>query len=453
MEKGKMSLETIPIDKIDIGERFRKDYNNINELAADIRLNGLISPVAVIKRGDRYELAAGGRRMKALAVNKCTEIPCRVYNGDENEYDLRCIELAENVHRENLTWQEEAELKLKINEMQIARLGEKTSYNEKGWTKTKTAELLGESSSNVFRDIELAEAMKVIPQLNEAKTKDDAYKMLKKIVKTAIRADNAKVVEAKIAAMPAGAKKLNLINSYVLGDFFVWADTQKEGIADVVEIDPPYGIDLDSIKKSDNSGLLKVTSDYNEVHSAEYEEFVTKTLSQAYRLLKDDGWLILWFAPEPWFSLMYNLAIAQGFKGNRIPAVWTKTVGQTNAPNYYMASAWEPFFYFRKGNPTLYKQGRTNVFEYPGVHPMAKVHPTERPIELMTDVLSVFAAPGSSIVVPFAGSGNTILAASNINCTAVGCDLSKVYRDAFVERVDKGEPGFYASYMQGGGER
>jgi site-specific DNA-methyltransferase (adenine-specific) len=441
--------EVVPVDKIDIGERFRRDYGDVTALALDMKLNGMISPVALFRRGDRFALAAGGRRMQAAKSIGMKDVPARIYDGDETEYDLRVIELAENIHRKNLDWVEEVALKNAIHDMQVAKLGPRTTGKDKsGWSQTDTAAMLGESPASISQDLDLYKAMEILPQLKTAKTKDEARKMVNKIATTLERQEKAATIQRKLSSQPTAVRKLSLVNSYIVGDFFAWADTQPDGIADVVEIDPPYAIDLNVKKKSDHEAdsILKSTNGYNEVDPNNYPEFMLRTLMAAHRLLKKDGWLILWFGPDPWFAPMYQMATQCGFVGNMIPAIWAKEQGQTNAPNYYMGSAWEPFFYMRKGNPELAKKGRTNVFMYRAVPPLAKIHPTERPIEMMEDILSTFTGPGGFIVTPFAGSGNTILAACNLNCTAVGCDLTKEYKDAFMVRVDSCEPGDYNSY-------
>jgi site-specific DNA-methyltransferase (adenine-specific) len=95
----------------------------------------------------------------------------------------------------------------------------------------------------------------------------------------------------------------------------------------------------------------------------------------------------------------------------------------------------------------MVKQGRLNNFQYRGVAPQIKIHPTERPIEMMEDLLSVFCKPGDLVLVPFLGSGNTILACYNLGLSGVGFDLSQNYKDSFTLRVYGGGP--YKSYKVG----
>ena len=66
----------------------------------------------------------------------------------------------------------------------------------------------------------------------------------------------------------------------------------------------------------------------------------------------------------------------------------------------------------------------------------------------MVDIIKTFKAPEGRVLTPFAGSGNTLLAASNLGSIGAGFDLSEEYRNAFVGRVDSGEPGKYASVGQ-----
>jgi len=167
-------------------------------------------------------------------------------------------------------------------------------------------------------------------------------------------------------------------------------------------------------------------------------------LRECYRVMASDSWLVLWFAQEPWFEPLYTLLRDVGFDTRRIPANWYKgDAGQTMAPDRYLANTYEPFFYARKGNAQIVKQGRSNVFNYKPVPAMKKIHPTERPVELIQEVISTFCTEGCRVVVPFLGSGNTLLAAANLGLSAVGTDLSKEYKDAFAVRVFEGEYGKY----------
>jgi DNA modification methylase len=56
---------------------------------------------------------------------------------------------------------------------------------------------------------------------------------------------------------------------------------------------------------------------------------------------------------------------------------------------------------------------------------------------MMEEILSTFVWKGARVMVPFLGSGNTMLAAHNLEMTSFGFELSKSYKDSFLVRVHK----------------
>ena len=115
--------------------------------------------------------------------------------------------------------------------------------------------------------------------------------------------------------------------------------------------------------------------------------------------------------------------------------------GQTRNPEKNLGNATEEFFYMRKGDASINmnKRGRSNVFEFPVVPAQRKVHPTEKPIPMMKEILNTFAYPGNRVLVPFAGSGNTILAALELQMDAIGYDLAKEGKDGYILKLMGGE--------------
>ncbi|MCP4726955.1 MAG: ParB/RepB/Spo0J family partition protein [bacterium] len=70
VEKENRLLE-ISLDKIDANPsqpRKRFDEESLKELAVSIQQSGLIQPVLIRRKGDRYELIAGERRLKAAGI-------------------------------------------------------------------------------------------------------------------------------------------------------------------------------------------------------------------------------------------------------------------------------------------------------------------------------------------------------------------------------------------------
>ena len=206
-----------------------------------------------------------------------------------------------------------------------------------------------------------------------------------------------------------------------------------DGVMHLVEVDPPYGIKLQDAKRREGESIYSGES-YNEVDADEYEVFLFEVLKECYRVMVDHSWLIIWFAPEPWFEFMYSWIEEAGFKVHRMCGIWVKPSGQNKRPETRLANQYEMFFYASKGKPAIAK-ARGNVFAFQPVPSQKKTHPTERPVELMKEIYETFSFPNSRVLIPFLGSGNGILAAQEANMNAVGFELSKDYRDSFLVKI------------------
>lgn len=100
----------VPLDRISpCPLQPRKDFpiESLRELADSIREQGIVQPLVVRQRGERYELIAGERRWRAAQLLGWTDVPVLVREVD----DQTALELAliENLQRENLNPLEEAQ--------------------------------------------------------------------------------------------------------------------------------------------------------------------------------------------------------------------------------------------------------------------------------------------------------------------------------------------------------
>jgi hypothetical protein len=111
----------------------------------------------------------------------------------------------------------------------------------------------------------------------------------------------------------------------------------------------------------------------------------------------------------------------------------------------YLANCSQPFFYARKGAATINKPGHSNIFDTPPIAPQKKVHPTEKPIELYEEIISTFTPQGGKLLVPFAGSGNSLLAGANLGFEVLGFDLSQEYKNGYTLKVAANRPPNYSS--------
>lgn len=72
----------------------------------------------------------------------------------------------------------------------------------------------------------------------------------------------------------------------------------------------------------------------------------------------------------------------------------------------------------------------------PAEREAADKHPTVKPLELMRYLVNLVTPPGGVVLDPFAGSGSTLVAASELGVDAVGIELESQYVDTICKRVD-----------------
>lgn len=431
----------LDIKNIIVEERYRKDFGAIDELAASISENGLITPIAVeTVGGDTYRLLAGERRLRACKSLGLTSIEARVYDAGMDDLKRRLIELEENIQRKDMVWLEECTLKRDIHNMRLAIHGKKTSTapNAPGWSMADTAKLLDETPANVSYDLSLANAVEQFPEIDwdSFKNKSEARKQVNKLTKTLGRQVAAAEFEKQFTCPSPDKPNKNVLaqriaESYLIGDCVEMLAKLPKNFANFVEIDPPYAIDLNTVKRGGTDGY----DHYNEIDKARYLDFMANVLTESYRIMKPNSWLVLWFGPEPWFEPLYQLLVKTGFAVKRLPGIWTKPNGQTQQPLTNLANSYEMFFYARKGNAELQLPGRSNIFDFAPVAAGSKRHPTERPAALIQELLNTFTVENDQVVVPFAGSGRTMLESWKLKRPAIGYDLSDDYRNGFLEAI------------------
>ncbi|MGD0646161.1 MAG: ParB/RepB/Spo0J family partition protein [Candidatus Bathyarchaeia archaeon] len=101
----KPKFQEIEVSKIDISEtNVRKSKTTDAELAslvASIKEKGVLQPVVLVRKGDRFELPVGQNRLNAAKAAELERIPAMVYE-EMNEADMRVISAIENLQRIDL---------------------------------------------------------------------------------------------------------------------------------------------------------------------------------------------------------------------------------------------------------------------------------------------------------------------------------------------------------------
>ena len=99
-----IDIRLLDVNKAQPRKQF--DEEKLNELAESIRRHGMVQPILVQQKGDRYLIVAGERRYRAARKAGLSTVPVIVRDlADEQVMELALIE---NIQRENLNPVEEA---------------------------------------------------------------------------------------------------------------------------------------------------------------------------------------------------------------------------------------------------------------------------------------------------------------------------------------------------------
>lgn len=94
------------IDSNPFQPRQEFDGAELDELAASLRSHGLLQAVAVRRMGDRYQLIAGERRLRAATRAGWTDVPVQIVEADDRQ--VAELAIIENVQRKDLNPLEKA---------------------------------------------------------------------------------------------------------------------------------------------------------------------------------------------------------------------------------------------------------------------------------------------------------------------------------------------------------
>ena len=134
----------IEIEKIKIKDRIRKDFGNIQELADDIRDNGLINPPVITP--DTYELITGERRIRAMKLLGYKQIEVRPMAVKDAEHQLN-LEISENEARKDFSKTERIDYARRLERIESLKAKGRMSDGGKG--KENFPDLKGQTRDTV----------------------------------------------------------------------------------------------------------------------------------------------------------------------------------------------------------------------------------------------------------------------------------------------------------------
>lgn len=135
-----VEVEISQIDNNPKQPRKMFDPTLLNELAQSIKIYGVIQPILLTQKGDRYLIVAGERRFRASIIAGKKTIPAIVKDYDDKQ--IKEIALLENIQRQDL------------NPIETAR-AMKELMDTYGWTQETIADRLGKSRPSIANNLRL----------------------------------------------------------------------------------------------------------------------------------------------------------------------------------------------------------------------------------------------------------------------------------------------------------
>jgi len=198
------------------------------------------------------------------------------------------------------------------------------------------------------------------------------------------------------------------------GDCFELIKNVKSKSVDLILIDPPYLISRPSGFSSYSGDSSKeminkyggISIDFGDWDKDDLDwDFLFKEYN---RVLRDGGTLIIFY--DVWKSTeIKNMADKYKFKQPRV-CQWQKSNPvPINSKLNYLSNAIEYFFTFVKGKkPTFHSIYDNGVYRYPICHGKERYeHPTQKPLQLIVDIVNKHSNPGDLVLDNFAGTGTT----------------------------------------------
>lgn len=205
--------------------------------------------------------------------------------------------------------------------------------------------------------------------------------------------------------------------------------TLKDGSVDFVVTDPPYECSTTVITRKGQKDL--------DSNFGVWDRFDTEWITEAYRVLTENAGMVV-FVPATRFESLMKACESAGFQYVQ-PWFWHKKnppVSMRNALQW----AVEHMIYVRKGKHKLNIENRGschNIFKHAipsNQAGKARIHPTQKPVKLMVDIVKLCTSSGQRILDPFNGSGTTGVASLTLGREYTGIEQDLTYYQATIKR-------------------
>jgi len=409
-------------------DRYRKDLGDLEELGKSLQELGQIQPIVINRE---KELIVGGRRLAACLL-KGIKVRA-IYEDTVDPVRMKIWEWEENLRRKDLTPAEYALGVDTYHTLMQQLFGKAVSGKEGGHTLEDTARTLNKTKGSVISELDMAAMIKAFPELKKAKKKSEIKSAAKGLIKLQAAMDGLKGLEE-------ATKKGKELFQFHHMDAVEHMKSLPDGCKDILLTDPLYAIGADDLIMSVGGGTgtsfttagFKIKDD--PVTGASLLVALSK---ESYRITTSKAHGYVFVGPERFWQVRF-LFMEAGWRVHVKPLIWIKReVGQCNVPSAWPSSCYEMLMYIRKDDSRIIKEGQPDWIECPPVKPDERLHPYEKPIPLLLNLLERVCLPGQQLYDPFAGSGASLEAGMRMNMICEGVDNSLEAYAVAMKRLDK----------------
>jgi site-specific DNA-methyltransferase (adenine-specific) len=187
---------------------------------------------------------------------------------------------------------------------------------------------------------------------------------------------------------------------------------------DLVLTDPPYGV---SYKKTGEIYMVGDTVN-----------LIPYILPIFYRILKDNGAIYMFSSTT---KLVDTLPIFNTYFKLHSIIIWDKRIGRIPRQLSHYKLRYEPILYGSKGLHRL-NSYKDDVFQCDIPRGKKRIHPTQKPIEIIKYFIENSTNSKSIVLDPFLGSGTTIKVCKDLNINYIGIEISPEYCSMAQARVN-----------------
>lgn len=217
----------------------------------------------------------------------------------------------------------------------------------------------------------------------------------------------------------------------------------SKGSVDLFLIDPPYDISKKTGFQSvgeKSVDRFAISMDFGKWDWGSTD--MESVCKHAYKALRKGGSIIVFY--DLWkLSELCTWLTDAGFVQLRF-LEWLKTnpVPINSKRNYLTNSREIAVLAVKGGNPTFNSEYDNGIYKYPICHEKGRFHPTQKPFNLIRDLVIKHSNEGDVVVDCFSGSGTTAACCASEKRNFIGCELDVDYHRQSIERIEALTKGF-----------